>query len=115
MNPKTKQILMWVCIVPLALLFAFTSFGKLSGDPETEANFIRWGYTPVFKIVIGCLEGLGAIGLLIPRLRKWAALGLIGIMIGAAYTHLTHDEAKFVVLNTVVTLLALGVIRFSKQ
>ncbi len=114
MNPKTKTILMWVCIAPLALLFAFTSFGKLSGDPETDANFIRWGYNPTFKLVIGCLEGLGAIGLLIPRLRKWAAMGLIGIMIGAAYTHFMHDEARFIILNAAVTLLALGVIRLSK-
>ena len=114
MNPKTKKILLWVCIIPLVLLFAFTSFGKLSGDPETDANFIRWGFTPTFKLVIGCLEGLGAIGLLIPRLRRLAAVGLFGIMIGAAHTHLTHDEAKFVIVNIIVSLFAFGVYRFSK-
>ncbi len=113
MNPKTKMILMWVCIVPLTLLFATAAFGKLSG--AAEPNFIRWGYNITFMYTIGSLEGLGAIGLLIPKLRKWAAFGLIGLMIGAAYTHLTHDEGKYVILNFTVSLLALGVIRFSRK
>ncbi len=110
MNPKTKKILLWVCIVPLTLLFAAASFGKLSG--AAEPNFIRWGYNVTFMYLIGTLEGLAAIGLWISSLRKWAAMGLIGLMIGAAYTHLTHDEPPFVLLNITASLLALGVIRF---
>jgi putative oxidoreductase len=115
MNPKTKKILLWVCIVPLVALFAMTSFGKLSGATEAKTNFIRWGYNYTFMYFIGGLEGLAAIGLLISSLRKWAAIGLILIMTGAAYTHLTHAEPSNVIMNLSVSLVAIGVIRFSKK
>ena len=113
MNPKTKKILMWICIVLVASQFAAASAGKLFG--AAEGNFIRWGYNKTFMYIIGVLEFLGATGLLIPKFRKWAALGLIGIMIGAAYTHLTHGEEIRVLHNLIICLLATGVILFSSE
>ena len=102
---------MWVCIGLLTFHFAINSFNKLSG--AAEPNFIRWGYDVNFMYIIGFLEGLGAVGLWIPKLRKWAAVGLVGLMIGAVYTHLTHHEAPHIALNLTASLLALGIMRFS--
>ena len=55
------------------------------------------------------LEVLGAIGLLIPRLTKAAILGLTGIMIGAAYTHITNDEGAQVI-RPIIFMLPLWVL-----
>ena len=41
-----------------------------------------------FRYLVGILELAGAIGLLIPRLAAPAALGLLGVMIGAFFTQL---------------------------
>jgi len=113
MSPKIKRIALWICIVLLALQFVAASAGKLSGGAQTR--FINWGYAASFSYIIGVLELSGAIGLFIPRLRFFAACGLIGIMIGAAYTHLVHNEASRLIHNSIVILIALGVIYFSKR
>ena len=113
MNPKTKRILMWICIVLLALQFLGASAGKLTG--AAEENFIRWGYSTMFMYIIGVLEFICAIGLFFPGFMKRAALGIIVIMAGAAYTHLTHDEGLMVIHNAVLVLLATGVIILSKD
>src|SRR5688500_16056237 len=111
MNAKTKKILMWVCIALLSLLFLGAGGGKLAG--QATENFARWGYSTTLMYLIGVMELLGAIGLWIPLLRKWAAMGLIGIMIGAAYTHILNGEYLMLILNTVMAILALGVIWLS--
>jgi len=92
MNPKTKNIISWVIAVLVAGLFLMAGRGKLMGDPATVANFEKWGYSNSFMMIIGVLEVLGAIGLLIPKFRSLAALGLIGIMLGAAGTHIMNSE-----------------------
>ncbi|MDZ4716027.1 MAG: DoxX family protein [Cytophagales bacterium] len=112
MSPKTKSILLWVSIGLLALQFIAAGLGKLTG--ATESAFIGWGYDTTFMYVIGTLEVLGAIGLFIKPLRTWAALGLIGLMVGAAYTHVTHDEMMNLLHNLVIVSIAVTVIRLSK-
>jgi putative oxidoreductase len=113
MSPKVKKILMWVCIALLTLQFAAASAGKLTG--AAEKRFIDWGYSATFSYIIGSLELLGAIGLFFPKFRMWAACGLMGIMIGAAYTHLTHNESSRLIHNSIVSLIAVGVIYFSRK
>ena len=54
--------------------------------------FEGWGYAPWFATLIGVFEFSGAIGLLIPKLTRYAILGLSGIMIGASYTHIANAE-----------------------
>jgi uncharacterized membrane protein len=57
---------------------------------------------------IGVCELSGAIGLWIPRLSFWAAAGLIVIMIGAVYTHLSNAEAPFGPLVAALLLAFVG-------
>ncbi|MFQ5526754.1 MAG: DoxX family protein [Thermoanaerobaculia bacterium] len=42
--------------------------------------------------LIGVVELAGAIGLLIPKTTRWAAVGLVAVMLGAAYTHVSNGE-----------------------
>jgi putative oxidoreductase len=47
------------------------------------------GFPSWFVYFIAAAEVLGGIGLLIPRFTRLAAMGLILIMIGAAFVHAT--------------------------
>lgn len=109
---KGKTILTWIAQVLLALLFVAAALGKLASNPQWVERFRDYGYTDTFRLLIGSLEVAGALGLLIPRTAGYAALGLLGIMVGASVTHLTHHEAAqlwrpivFGVLLVVVVLI----------
>lgn len=92
MNQRTQRIV-WVVLIILSGLWMSTS-GIMKFIPNAEMidSFARWGHSELFMMVIGALEIAGAIGLFIPRLRKWAILGLLLIMAGAVYTHIAADE-----------------------
>lgn len=90
MSTRFRTIVGWVLTVLLAAAFVMAATGKLTGA-ATEM-FAGWGYSAWFATLIGTLELVGALGLLIPKTRPWAVLGLTGIMLGAAYTHLSNNE-----------------------
>ena len=90
MRSKVATIVSWVLAVMLAMMYGMAGIGKF-GDGGQEM-FANWGYPGWFATAIGGLEVLGAIGLLIPKTTRWAALGLIGVMLGAAYTHVANGE-----------------------
>ena len=92
---STRKISTWIMVVVFAALFALASLGKLTG--QATAMFEAWGYPAWFATVIGVAELAGAIGLLIPKTTRWAAVGLALIMLGAAYTHLAIGEGAQVV------------------
>jgi uncharacterized membrane protein YphA (DoxX/SURF4 family) len=114
MDSKRKAILLWVLQVLLALLFAAASLGKLTSHPQTVEMFENWGFPAAFMLIIGALELAGAIGLLIPRLAGHAAMGLLGVMIGAASTHVASGEG-LQVLRPIVFMVPLVAIVLSRR
>ena len=106
---RGQTVTSWVLQALLALLFALTSLGKITSAPAVVEMFREWGFPDNFQLLIGVFELAGAIGLLIPRTAGYAALGLIGVMIGAAGTHLTAGEG-LQILRPVVFLAPLIVI-----
>lgn len=111
---KYANIGSWIIQVVLALLFLMMGGQKLVGGTEAAANFARWGYPGFMAFLIGALEVLGAAGLLIPRLAGLAAIGLIVIMLGAIYTHLSHAEYGMAPVPLVVMVL-LGVVVYFRR
>ncbi len=111
---KGKKIASWIIQILIAGLFLMMGAGKLMSDPETVANFTRWGMPDKLYLVIGFFEVLGAIGLLIPRLAGLAAVGLILIMGGAVVTHLTHNETGMAVVPFLV-IIFLGAIVYLRN
>lgn len=103
---KGKNIAVWIISVLLALAFLASGVPKLLGVPQTVEGFHRWGYPDWFRIVTGLVETGSALLLLIPRTAFVGASLLVATMIGAAYTHLTHNEAPFVVGPLVLLVLA---------
>jgi uncharacterized membrane protein YphA (DoxX/SURF4 family) len=85
---RTVNIVLWVLQVLLAALFVFAAIPKLLGNPAAVDGFARLGLGQWFRYFTGAVELAGAIGLLIPRLSALAALGLVGVMVGAVITHI---------------------------
>ena len=92
--------------VLLTLAFSMASLMKLTGSEMMAANFERWGYTVWFMYVVGTFELLGVIGLWVKKVRKWAALGFVGLMIAALATHIMHDPPTIMIAPGVLLLLA---------
>src|SRR5882757_8678793 len=74
---------LWVLAVLGAASFLMAGFQKISSDPQMVQMFSLIGVGSWFRYLTGTLEILGAIALVIPRLRVLGALGLVGLMIGA--------------------------------
>ncbi|MGA8115355.1 MAG: DoxX family protein [Actinocatenispora sp.] len=104
---RAVNITVWVVQVLLAAFFVFAAMPKLLGDPATVASFHTTGFGEWFRYLTGSCEVAGAVGLLIPRLSGLAAIGLVGLMVGATLTNLflLPDSAPV----AVVTIL-LGVV-----
>jgi len=70
---KIKTIATWVVQILLAGLFGMQAAMKLSGMPGWVERFSSWGYPENFYLLIGAFEGLGALGLLIPKFSGYSA------------------------------------------
>lgn len=91
-SEKRKSVVMWILQVVLGILFVAVSFPKLRSQPAIVASFEQWSMPTGFHLVIGILEILFGSFLLVRRFAAYAAVGLIVIMLGAVFTHLTHAE-----------------------
>jgi putative oxidoreductase len=106
------RIALWVVSGLLTALYLFAGFGKVSGNPQAIEGFAKYGYSDAFRLFIGASELAGAVGLWIPKLSFWAAAGLIVIMLGAVYTHVSNAEAP---TGPVIALILLGFVAWSRR
>ena len=95
---------LWVAAVLGAASFLMAGLQKLTGDPQMVQLFALIGFGSWFRYLTGTLETLGAIALLIPRLRVLGALGLIGVMIGAIITNAALHVPQLPALIELVTV-----------
>ncbi|GAA3747748.1 DoxX family protein [Salinactinospora qingdaonensis] len=101
------ESLLWIGQVLLAIYFiAFGALPKFSGAPAQVEMFEDIGLGQWFRYFTGLCELGGAIGLLIPMVGGLAALGLVGVMGGAALSNLflITDATEGVVVNVVVAV-----------
>ena len=83
---KIGNIVVWILQIVLAVQFVLN--GSALFTDQFVAKFDDIGFGQWFRYFTGALEILAAIGLVIPRICGIAALGLAGIMGGAALTEL---------------------------
>ena len=110
---EPKKVMGRLLSVLLALFFVLPNgLGKLVGLMGTDVTQLAqtYGYPVTFMQLIGALELLGGIGLLLPRTRRWAALGLMGLMLGAIASHIRAPETLGMLPLPIVTLLSLGLV-----
>ena len=86
---QVRNIIAWVLQVVVALAFLKAGSDKLLHLDGTMQMFSGLGLPGWFGGFIGAAEVLGAIGLLVPRTTRLAALGLIIILLGALTMHAT--------------------------
>jgi len=103
------SVLAWVLTILLAISFILAGGIKLTNSPGMVQEFARVGLGQWFRYFTGALEVSGAIGLLIPRVRFWAALQIAVVMVGATFANLTVLHLPNMALVTVI-LLALALV-----
>ncbi len=84
-----RLIFGWILCVLLAFVFLMAGGMKLLSRPALVEEFNRIGLGQWFRYFTGILEVTGAVGLLVPKLSRWAALLLATVMLGAIVAHLT--------------------------
>lgn len=85
---RSLTLALWIAQVLVALQFIIGGLLKLTGSPEMVDMFTSIGAGQWLRYLVGLLEVAGAVGLLIPRLSGLAALGLVGLLIGATATNI---------------------------
>mgnify|MGYP001054428215 CR=1 FL=1 len=100
--------------VLLAVFFFVPGVMKLLGNPELVAVFAGFGYSTEFMYFIGVAEVLGVLGILIgswvhPRIPTLAIGGLMIIMVGAVYSHLTNGDPFVAAIPAIVNIVLLAV------
>ena len=77
----------WAVRLLLAAQFVVGGLLKLTGDPQMVAMFDQIGAGQGLRLLVGACEVAGAAGLLVPRLVRPAAIGLVALLVGAAATN----------------------------
>jgi putative oxidoreductase len=94
----------------LALFFALVGWSKVAGPSGANwaIRLSQWGYPAGSRYVIGGIEILAGVALLVPPLRRAAAITLMVVMAGALGTHLIHGEFVRVLPPLVLAGLSFG-------
>ena len=82
------SVLAWILAILLAVAFTLAGGIKLVSNPGIVQEFAQIGLGQWLRYLTGFLEVTGAIGLLIPKVRFWAALQIATVMLGATFTNI---------------------------
>jgi len=101
----------------LAAAFAYFGYLKLTGADQMKDAFKKFDYTEGFMRTTGIIEIVGAacllLGLLLPWFTNLGGLLLIGLTLGAMYSHIVREQSMkeafpafmMSIVTTVVMLL----------
>jgi uncharacterized membrane protein YphA (DoxX/SURF4 family) len=100
-------VLGWALCLLLAFVFLMVGGMKLLSRPVMVQEFNQVGLGQWFRYFTGTLEVIGALGLLVPKFSRWAALLLALVMVGAIIAHFTvlHSPATLAILLLVLAAL----------
>lgn len=101
-----KELLLWIIALLLTLVCLRSGLQKVTGNVFWTRDFLRWGYSDSFRVIVGSAELLSAALLLIPRLAAYGAGLFAVVMLGAIYTHATHDESVRLPFNILLLAMA---------
>ncbi len=107
---------LWVLQILMGVFFIVASAApKFWGDPYAVQIFTEIGAGQWFRYLIGAIELAGGIGLMVPRLAGPAAVGLMGLMIGAGYTQAVVLDAPAMVVTPVIIFVLAAVIAWGRR
>jgi uncharacterized membrane protein YphA (DoxX/SURF4 family) len=97
---------LWALQVLLAVVYAFSAFGKLTAEAQNVAGFAAMGLGNTGMYIIGALELAGAIAMFIPRLTGLAALCFVALMTGAVILTALMGGGALVAIPAAVGVVA---------
>lgn len=110
------HLILWIIAGLLAVVFLTAGLLKVTQPKEKlAASGLAWteDFSPGAVKAVGALEVLAAVGLILPAaldvvpvLVPLAALGLVALMVGAAFTHARRKEAPAIAMALVLLVLA---------
>lgn len=98
--------------IVVSLMLLYSSMLKLVSFPGMEESFFYWGYSKTFMYIIGAVELLLALGIFIGKTRIISAIGILILMTGALYTHLTnieYDQLSSAIFLSTLCVLIIGI------
>ena len=113
---RRRTVILWTLQVLLALMFIVASAApKFAGEAYAVQIFEQIGAGQWFRYVVGALELAGGVGLLVPRLAGLAALGLVGLMIGAGYTQVVVLQNPVFVITPIILGVLAAVVAWGRR
>jgi uncharacterized membrane protein YphA (DoxX/SURF4 family) len=109
-----KEVLLWLITLFLALICLRSGLLKVTGNIFWVRDFHRWGYPDWFRLVVGIAELVSMLLLLVPRLASYGASLFAVVMLGAIFTHATHNETSRLPFNLLLLTFSL-VILFARH
>ena len=109
-----KEVLLWLITLFLVLICLRSGLLKVTGNIFWVRDFHRWGYPDWFRLVVGIAELISMLLLLVPRFASYGASLFAVVMLGAIFTHATHNETSRLPLNLLLLTLSL-VILFARR
>ena len=107
--PTTSRLAnvgLWTLQVLLAVVYAFSAFGKLTAEAQNVAGFEAMGLGNTGMYIIGALELAGAIAMFVPRLTGLAALCFVALMTGAVIMTLAIGGGALAAIPATVGVVA---------
>ncbi len=105
-----KEVALWIITLLLALVCLRSGWLKVTGNIFWVRDFHRWGYPDWFRIVVGIAELTSMALLLIPRFASYGASLFAVVMLGAMFTHYTHNETSRLPFNLFLLTLSLVIV-----
>ena len=90
MSFSIHSAVVWLLRGLLAVAFVAAGGAKFGQQPGVVSAFSSTGLPSWFFYLIAGAEVLGGLALLVPRLMRRAAVGLLAIMLGAVFMHATR-------------------------
>jgi putative oxidoreductase len=107
---------LWVLQILIGVFFIVASAApKFAGEAYAVQIFTEIGAGQWFRYLIGAIELAGGIGLMVPRLAGPAAVGLMGLMIGAGYTQAVVLDAPVMVTTPVILFVLAAVVAWGRR
>ena len=114
---KGKMTIIWILQYLCAGILFFTSWSKLSGQPNSITIFTELDMEPTGRYLIGVIELSAALLLLTGRAAAVGALLTVGTMCGAIIAHISvlgfnvmGDHGRHIMMLTTVVVSALVVV-----
>jgi len=113
---RARTITLWTTQIVIGLFMVVAAaIPKLAGEATAVQMFHVIGGGDTLRYVTGLLELAGGIGLLLAPLAGLAALGLVGLLIGATYTQLFVLDGAGYALTPALLGVVLAIVAWARR